>query len=113
MVNRPKIRGTAAETAVVNCLKRAGWFHAERRALHGAVDKGDVAGIPAVVIEVKDCKTLTFGPWLKEALLERDNAGADIGLVWAKRRGHLDPKDWFVVTDGDTIMRLLKEAGYG
>lgn len=112
MVNRPRIRGTAAETAVVNCLKRAGWFHAERRALHGAVDKGDVAGLPGVVIEVKDCKSLTFGPWLKEALLERDNAGADIGFVWAKRRGHLDPKDWFVVTDGETVMRLLKQAGY-
>jgi hypothetical protein len=112
MVNRPKIRGTAAETAVVNYLERAGWIHAERRALHGNVDKGDVAGIPQVCIEVKDCKSLTFGPWLKEALVERDNAGADVGAVWAKRRGHLDPKDWFVVMDGDTFTRLLREAGY-
>lgn len=112
MVNRPKIKGTAAETAVVNFLRRAGWPASERRALQGALDKGDIAGIPAVCIEVKDCKTLTFGPWLKEALVERDNAGAEVGMVWAKRRGHTDPKDWFVVMDGDTAARLLKAAGY-
>lgn len=112
MVNRPKARGTAAETAVVNCLQRAGWHATERRALSGALDKGDIAGIPLVCVEVKDCKSLTFGPWLKEALVERDNAHAEIGVVWAKRRGHLDPKDWFVVMDGDTLMRLLKAAGY-
>lgn len=112
MVNRPKIKGTAAETAVVNYLRRRYWPHAERRALAGSVDKGDISGVINVCIEVKDCKQLTFGPWLKEALTERDNAGVDIGAVWAKRRGHLDPKDWFVVMDGDTFTRLLHEAGY-
>lgn len=112
MTNKPKIKGTAAETAVVNCLQRGGWNAAERRALQGALDKGDIAGVPLVAIEVKDCKSLTFGPWLKEALVERDNAKAEIGFVWAKRRGHLDPKDWFVVMDGDTVMRLLRAAGY-
>lgn len=96
----------------MNALKRAGWAHAERRALHGNVDKGDLTGLPGVVVEMKDCKALTFGPWLNEAKLERDNAGADIGVVWAKRRGFIDPKDGFVVMDGDTFMRLLKEAGY-
>lgn len=112
MVNRPKIRGTAWETQVVHALKRAGWFHAERRALHGNVDKGDVAGIPGVVVEAKDCKSLTLGPWLKEAHAERDNANADIGVVWAKRRGHLTAEEGFVLMDGDTFMRLLRAAGY-
>lgn len=112
MVNRPKIRGTAAETAVVNYLHRRWWPHAERRALQGTLDKADIAGVLNVAIEVKDCKALTFGPWLKEALLERDNAKAAIGVVWAKRRGYLDPKDWFVVMDGETFTKLLHEAGY-
>lgn len=112
MVNRPKIKGTAAETAVVNYLRRRWWPAAERRALQGSVDKGDIAGVLNVAIEVKDCKHLTFGPWLKEALLERDNAGADVGVVWAKRRGHADPKDWFVVMDGETFTALLKQSGY-
>lgn len=112
MVNRPKQRGTSWETACVNALRRAGWVHAERRALHGNVDKGDLAGMPGVVGEMKDCKKLEFGPWLKEALLERDNAGASIGFVWAKRRGHPLPEDGFAVTDGTTFMKLLREAGY-
>lgn len=112
MTNRPKIKGTAAETAVVKALRDGGWPSAERRALSGALDKGDVSGVPAVCIEVKDCKQLTFGTWLKEAQVETANAGADVGFVWAKRRGHLDPQDWFVVMDGRTVMKLLKAAGY-
>lgn len=112
MTNRPRVKGTKWETACIHALKRAGWFHAERRALHGNVDKGDLAGLPGIVAEMKDCKSLTFGPWLKEAHQERDNAGADIGVVWAKRRGYPLPEDGFVVMDGSTFMRLLKEAGY-
>ena len=27
-------------------------------------------------------------------------------------RGKIDPKDWFVVMDGDTFTRLLRGAGY-
>ena len=71
-----------------------------------------MAGIPAVAIEVKDCNSLTFGPWLKEAQVERDNAKADLGVVWFKRRGFIDPKDAYVLMDGDTFMRLLRQAGY-
>ena len=112
MVNKPKIRGTAWETAVVNCLKRAGWDHAERRALHGNLDKGDLAGIPGLVVEMKDCRSITPGPWLNEAHVERDNAKAEVGVVWFKRRGKIDPKDAFVLMDGDTFMRLLRGAGY-
>lgn len=112
MVNRPKIRGTAWESQVVHALKRAGWFHAERRALHGNVDRGDVAGLPGVVIEAKDCKAITPGPWLNEAHSERDNDHADVGVVWFKRRGKTTAEDGFVLMDGDTFMRLLKAAGY-
>lgn len=111
-MNPSKAKGTAAETAVVNFWHRNGRPHVERRALQGNLDKGDIAGIPNVVQEVKDCKALTFGPWLKEALVERDNAKADIGVVFAKRRGHLDPADWFVVMDGATFALLLRQAGY-
>lgn len=112
MANPSKQKGTAAETAVVNFFQRMGWKHAERRALQGALDKGDIAGLPGVCVEVKDCRTLTFGPWLKEAQVETANANADIGFVFAKRRGFLDPKDWFVVMDGATLAKLLQEAGY-
>lgn len=113
MTNRSKQKGTAAETCVVNYLREQGWKFAERRALAGNLDKGDITGLGPVAIEVKDCKTLTFGPWLEEAKVETKNAGADIGFVWAKRRGKGSPADWFVVMDGTTVVRLLREAGYG
>jgi hypothetical protein len=57
MANRPKQKGTAAETAIVNALIEEGWVHAERRTLSGAADKGDVKlgdGIP-VMVEAKNC----------------------------------------------------------
>lgn len=112
MVNRPKIRGTAWETKVVQALQRAAWPYAERRALQGAVDKGDIAGVLGVTIEAKDCKSITLGPWLKEAHAERDNAKTDVGVVWAKRRGFTEAEDGYVVMDGRTFMQLLKAAGY-
>lgn len=111
MVNPSKAKGTAAESAVVNYL-REWWPHAERRALAGSADKGDVTGIPSVVIEIKNAAKLAFGPWLKEAEVERINAKASLGVVWAKRRGKTDPADWFVVMDGRTFTRLLREAGW-
>lgn len=112
MANRSKARGTAAESAVVTYLRSRYWPHAERRALSGALDKGDIAGIPSVVCEIKDHKALTIGPWLNEALVEQANANADVGVVWAKRRGHTDPGEWFVFMTGEQFTELLKDAGY-
>lgn len=111
-MNRPKIKGTAAETAVVTYLRSRGWPFAERRALTGNKDRGDVAGVPSVVIEVKDCKTLTFGPWLNEAETEKANDSASVGAVWAKRKGTTDPGKWFVLMTGEQFTSLLSEAGY-
>jgi len=110
-MNKSKQKGTAAESAVVKTMNANGWEAVERRALQGALDKGDIAGLPRVVIEVKDQNALSFGPWLKEAQVERDNAQADIGVVWAKRRGFTDASKWFVVMDGETFMKMLKEGG--
>lgn len=109
-MNRSKAKGTAAETAVVNYLREQGWACVERRTLAGAHDKGDIAGVPDTVIEVKACKTLDLAAWVREANTERDNAGVEYGVVWAKRRGTTDPGDWYVVMDGATFTRLLAAA---
>ena len=44
-----KSKGTAWETAIVRFLKDRGWPNAERRALGGANDRGDIAGVVGVV----------------------------------------------------------------
>lgn len=103
-----KKKGTTAESAVVNYLRT--WFpHVERRALSGVNDKGDVAGIPGVVIEVKDCVTMTLGPWMKEAELEAHNAKASVWMVWHHRRGKGNPADWFVTMPGYVAAALIAE----
>ena len=71
-------KGTAWESAIVDAIVADGhWPHVERRALAGANDKGDIAGIPLVVIEAKAAKTWRVGEWLAEVAAETVNADAD------------------------------------
>ena len=107
-----KAKGTAWESAIVDFLREHGALHAERRALGGTNDRGDIAGIPGVVIEAKCAAKLEFGSWLAEAEAERINDGATYGVVWAKRRGKGSPGAGYVVLTGDTLVRLLADAGY-
>ncbi len=107
-----KRKGTAWESAIVDYLRGVGAVHAERRALNGAKDRGDVAGIPSVVIEAKSAARVELAAWLDEAEAERDNDGANIGVVWFKRRGKTNPRQGFVLMDGATLVHLLAEAGY-
>ena len=113
MTNRSKAKGTAWESAIIAYLRLRGWPYAERRALNGAIDKGDVAGIPGVVIEAKNAKTINLACWLDEATLEADNDHAAVGVVWFKRRGHINADHGYVLMDGDTFTHLLHDAGYG
>jgi hypothetical protein len=53
MTNRSKNIGTAAETAVVKAARAYGFPGAERRALHGSTDLGDILLCPGVIVEVK------------------------------------------------------------
>lgn len=107
-----KRKGTSWEAALVAYLREHGAPHAERRALGGAKDRGDIAGIPGVVIEAKSAARLELAGWLAEAEAERANDGADLGVVWAKRKGKGSPADGYAVMDGATLVRLLRAAGY-
>jgi hypothetical protein len=111
-VSRNRAKGTAWETAIVRYLREQGAVHAERRALNGAKDRGDVAGVPGVVIEAKSATRVELAEWLDEANRERDNDDADLGVVWFKRRGHAGADAGFVLMDGTTLAMLLRAAGY-
>jgi hypothetical protein len=107
-----RAKGTAAETAVVRFLQDHGYPHAERRALAGSQDRGDIAGVLGTVIEVKNCVRTELAAWLDEALREADGgrmATSAAGVVWHKRRGRGSPGDWFVTMDGWTLLRFLEE----
>jgi hypothetical protein len=106
-MSRNKDKGSAAERAIVDYLRRVGFIHAERRLAGATKDRGDIAGIPGVVIEAKNQARMELAEWLEEALLERDNDNAQIAAVWHKRRGKGSPSDWYVTMDGATFGYLL------
>lgn len=107
-----KRKGTAWETRIVDYLRGCGWPHVERRALNGAKDRGDVAGIPGVVIEAKSAARVELAAWLDEARREQANDRADLGVVWFKRARKSDAGSGYVLMDGETFADLLKKAGY-
>jgi 3D (Asp-Asp-Asp) domain-containing protein len=76
-MSKAKAKGTSVETAVVKFLIDNGFPYAERRALNGALDLGDITGTPALAWEVKNHKTYKIPAWLKETELETKNAKAD------------------------------------
>lgn len=111
MSNRAKQRGTAAETAVVAYLQAHGFPAAERRALAGAQDRGDVAGIPGVAIEVKAVARPAYQSWLREARAEAANAGAALGVVVHKPVGVglARPEDFIVAMRLAAFVSLIRE----
>ena len=111
-MSKAKQKGTAAETAVVRYLQANGFPYAERRALHGTVDKGDITGCGPLVFEVKNHKEFDLSGWMNELMRETDNAQADYGVLVITRRGHVDAANWYAVMSFEAITALLKQAGY-
>lgn len=110
-----KQKGTTAESAVVAYLRGCGVEHAERRALHGSADLGDIAGIPGVIIEVKAHRTFALSEWVDQMLAAVRRVPFNdqvVGVVWHKRRGKGSPADWYVTMTGEQLMWLLDQAGY-
>lgn len=108
-------KGTLAETALVKFLARHGFPHAERRALHGTDDKGDITGTVGLAWEVKNHKSYHFPQWMKETEIEALNAKADYGILVVKpnRVGVDNVGDWWAVLSVAEVVSLLREAGYG
>lgn len=112
-MSKNRAKGTAAETAVVRYLNYVGAIHAERRALRGKDDRGDIAGIPGVVIEVKNHAHIDLAAFVDEAERESWNGPVpECAVAWIKRRGKGSPGDWYVAMTGQQFTQLLKEAGY-
>jgi Holliday junction resolvase len=80
-MSKSKQRGTETERMVVNYLLENGFSRAERRALAGVADKGDVTGIEGVCIEVKGDRSNKVSAWKAETIKEAKNAGAGTYLL--------------------------------
>jgi hypothetical protein len=105
-------KGRRAEIAVAEFLATAGFPYAEPTRRSGwADDRGDIDGIPGVVIEVKDHAKHDLSGWLKELANEIANAKADTGVLVVKRRGIGDAGQWYAITPLYEWAALVKEAG--
>lgn len=111
-MSKSKQKGTSAETAVVNWLQSKGRKHVERRSLSGSSDRGDIAGIPSVVIEVKNCAKMELSQWVSELEVEIANDKADTGTVIHKKRGTTDVDNWYATMPASIWYELIKQAGY-
>lgn len=87
-MSKAKAKGTAAETDVVKYLLSFPdhFPHAERRALAGKLDKGDVAGVPNWTIEIKAAERLALAAWQRETLTEQGNADTKYCCLIVKRK---------------------------
>ena len=109
-MSKSKQKGTLAETAVADYLKHT--FPAvERRTLSGANDKGDIAGVPGCVVEVKNQRTYKIQEWMRETETERVNAAANLGVLVIKPVGIGVSRvsDWWAVVSLETITKLIEE----
>lgn len=83
-MSKAKAKGTTAEREVVRYLQNW-WPAAERRALSGNKDKGDVAGIANMVVEIKAGRSPQLAAWRRETIAEQANAYASGCLLVVKR----------------------------
>lgn len=85
-MNASKRKGTAFETAVVEYLRGHGFPHAERRALRGARDCGDIAGVVGWCLEAKATREIDLARAVDESLTEAGHARAPFAAAIVKRR---------------------------
>lgn len=94
--NTAKERGTAVEVKVRDYLRAAlGQPGIERQPPRGRRDAGDLAGLVAhgfsAIVEVKANRTVTrreLAEFRRQTLAERENAGADVGVLVVWRYSH-------------------------
>jgi hypothetical protein len=115
-MSKSRAIGTSAESAVVKVARASGFPFAERRALAGSEDQGDVRLDPRgrVVLEVKAGKAAETASdaqveaWLVETERERVAAGAWYGFLILKRagKGPRNADRWWAVGRLDDIAGL-------
>lgn len=107
-----KEKGRAWETACVLFAQEHGYPLAERRRLSGVEDRGDIAGIPLVVVECKNERTYQPLQWRREADQEAENDRAILGVVWFKKNGLTGAENGEIMMRPDQFFWLLQRAGF-
>ena len=112
-MNPSKVRGTRYESALVTYFRDRGFARAERRALSGTQDKGDLIGISDHwTFEAKDHQTIDLAGFLDQAKTEALNAGTPNAAAIIKRRRKPVAESYVVMTlDQFATLLLSGELG--
>ena len=108
-MSRSRVIGTRWESDVVAYLVDHGFPEAERRALHGGLDRGDIAGVPGVMLECKAERSLDLASYVDEVEIQTANAKARIGAAVVKRRNR-PTSDAYVVMTLAQLVEILAEV---
>lgn len=104
-----KRKGSQFEKAVADYLAVELGMSVERRVSEGANDRGDLSGLPGVVVEAKNQNRDQLGVWVTEAEREALNDGFEtLAIVAHKRRGKGDIADNYFTMPGWAFVRLLR-----
>ena len=107
MTSPQKRKGHAAERAVVKWLRTFG-IKADRVQAGRQDDRGDIDGLPGIIIEVKDRKTHNFNEYFMQLRRQISNADAFTGIIILKRPGKTDVADWIACMPAYEWINLIK-----
>lgn len=98
MTNPSKAKGTKCETDTVRYLRANGFPLAERRALSGSNDRGDILADAGLIFECKHWATYSDQDvldWQAQTAREMRNANASEAVLVIRRTGKSDPSTWW------------------
>lgn len=107
-MNKPKRLGTQWESEVVAYLREQIYPEAERRALAGGTDKGDIINAGPYVWECKNTAAIDLAGGIDETFIEIVNAGSAYGFLIVKRRRKSVAKG-YAVMELQQLVQILKE----
>jgi hypothetical protein len=123
VTNKPKAIGTKAETATLKRVKRI-FPRADRAALHGSGDIGDLLNTGRFCFEVKGgeaarnaCASSTsreIDRWYQEAVVEAHNAGVRYPVLVVQRRGvnYPDAGRWWAIVSAADFADIMGAGGH-
>jgi hypothetical protein len=104
MANPQKRKGSAFERLICDYLAER--MPCERIPAGAALDRGDL-WTEAAAIQCKNCRSLSLGAWLRDAIEQQVNAGKRWHALVVKRKGTTDPAEQFVVMSMEQFRELL------
>lgn len=104
MANPQKAKGSAFERLIADYL--AEQLPCERIPAGATLDRGDL-WTEAAAIQCKNCRSLSLGAWLRDAMDQQINAGKRFHALVVKRKGLAAASEQFVVMSLEQFRELL------